>query len=201
MTAIELNIPHISAYCLTIEEKTVFGKWYKQKKLQPADEDIAADQFELLMKTLTKAGYHHYEISNFAKPNLESRHNSSYWQQSPYIGIGPGAHSYNGENRQYNISNNPLYIKSLQKNKIPATVEILTKEEKINEYILTCIRTSKGIDLVELKNRNGINLLDYHKITIEKLIFEKLLLLENSTLLLSSKGKFFADKITEDLMV
>lgn len=200
LMAIDLDVPHISAYCLTIEEKTIFGKWYKQKKLQPADEKIVVEQFNLLMQMLSAVGYQHYEISNFAKQEYKSQHNSSYWDQSPYIGLGPGAHSYDGINRQYNVSNNSLYVKNIQNNKIPATIEILTTEQKINEFILTQMRTFTGINLFELKAKYGLDLLIHHEKQVKKLKEQKLILVNTRTLKLSKKGKLFTDKITEGLM-
>lgn len=198
--AIELNTPHISAYCLTIEEDTVFGKWHKQKKLNIADEALTADQFELLMEKLPASGFEHYEISNFAKQGFESQHNSSYWKQKPYLGIGPGAHSYREGQRQYNVTSNPGYIKGIKQNKIPASVELLTAEQKINEFILTQIRTSSGISVLEMKEKYNLDLIKNKENQINSLIGQSLMYLNNDALVLTNKGKLFADKITSDLM-
>lgn len=153
--AIGLQPNHISSYSLTIEEKTVFGKWSSKGTLNAVSDDIAAVQFETLMTILEKEGFDHYEISNFARPGFQSQHNSSYWRQQKYLGIGPSAHSYNGESRQFNISNNTAYQKAIQTGKIPFEREVLTVEDRINEYLLTGLRTSWGCDLE--KNQGGIS--------------------------------------------
>ncbi len=145
--AIALSPEHISSYSLTIEEKTVFGNWFKKGKLKIESDEAAASQMEILMDLLGRAGYEHYEISNFCRPNFYSRHNSSYWKQKKYLGIGPSAHSYNGSSRQYNIRNNSLYIQSLEQGKIPFEMETLSRANLINEYLLTTLRTSWGCDL------------------------------------------------------
>lgn len=192
---------HISSYGLTIEAGTVFGNWRKRGKFRPMDEENSAQQFEMLMATLLHSGYEHYEISNFCKPGLYSRHNSSYWMQTRYLGIGPSAHSYNGDSRQFNIRNNALYIRSIKEGIIPFDREILTRENKINEYILTTLRTKWGCDLDFLKRRLNDDLLSRCRGYLTQLQQNGHLTIENGTLLLSSKGKLLADKIAEDLMV
>ena len=122
---LELYPEHISAYCLTIEDKTAFGKWQKTGKLHPVDESFAADQFEMLMETLEKGGFDQYEISNFTRDGHYSKHNTSYWQQKKYLGIGPSAHSFNGNWRQYNVSNNARYIKAIKEGVVPFEKEEL----------------------------------------------------------------------------
>ena len=122
--AIELNPDHISAYSLTIEEKTVFGKWAGKNKITPVDNDVSAQELLLLMDELEQAGYLHYEVSNFSKGGYMSKHNSSYWKAAKYLGIGPSAHSYNGISRQFNVSNNHLYVNSIEIGQIPATIEV-----------------------------------------------------------------------------
>ncbi|HEY5823663.1 MAG TPA: radical SAM family heme chaperone HemW, partial [Cyclobacteriaceae bacterium] len=149
--AIQLEPEHLSSYTLTIEEKTAFGKWAKTGKLKGVDEKFAAEEFEILMDELEKAGFEHYEISNFCLPGFQSKHNSNYWKQEKYLGIGPSAHSYDGDSRQFNVSNNALYQKSLNEGKVPFEVEVLSRENKINEYIFTTLRTSWGCQLDYLK--------------------------------------------------
>ena len=197
--ALELNPEHISCYSLTIEEKTVFGKWAANGKLKPVEDDIAAMHLELLMGKLEAHGYEHYEISNFAKPGFHSRHNSSYWNGDYYLGVGPSAHSYNGNTRQFNISNNHHYIKAIQQGQIPFELEILSREDKINEYLLISLRTSKGANLSKLKSEYGFNLIEEASTYINNLISKDLALLENDTLCLTKKGKLLADKIASDL--
>ena len=140
--AIKLDTEHISAYSLTIEERTVFGRWAAQKKISVPDNDASAADMILLIDALEIAGYQHYEVSNFSKPGYLSRHNSSYWKDEKYLGIGPSAHSYNGTMRQFNISNNYHYVKAIQSGRVPATPEILNRADQINDWILTTIRTS-----------------------------------------------------------
>jgi oxygen-independent coproporphyrinogen III oxidase len=199
--AIELNIPHISAYCLTIEEKTAFGQWQKTGKLAPIDDHFAAEQFEMLVSVLESAGYEQYEISNFAKPGRYSKHNTAYWQQKPYLGIGPSAHSYNSLSRQYNIANNAAYIKALGESKIPTTVEVLEANQAFNEYLLTTLRTMWGTSLELAGTKFGVDLLKEKEKELSLLHKEELLFTTDSTLYLTKKGKLFADEITSQLML
>jgi oxygen-independent coproporphyrinogen-3 oxidase len=192
---------HFSGYSLTIEPKTVFGNWAKKEKLVPVEEAANAEQFELLSTRLSKEGYEHYEISNFCKPGLYSRHNSSYWSQEEYLGIGPSAHSYNIQSRQSNINNNAQYIKSINHGKVPFEFELLSEEDKINEYVFTTLRTSYGCNLKKLKRDHAFNLIDLKSEYIDKLIANDLALLDNDVLQLTFKGKLVADQIALDLMV
>lgn len=192
---------HISSYGLTIEERTVFGNWSKRGKLHPMDEENSAQQFEILTDMLLQAGYVHYEISNFCKPGFHSRHNSNYWKQSRYLGIGPSAHSYNGDSRQFNIRNNASYVRSIIKGIVPFEREVLTRENKINEYILTTLRTEWGCDLSFLKQHLGDDLLHRCGDNLSLLQKNGLIMIGNGILLLSRKGKLLADKVAEDLMV
>ncbi len=148
---IRLNPNHVSAYTLTIEEKTVFGNWYKKGRLVPATEEDEAAAFLLVSEQLTTAGYEHYEVSNYAHHGFKSRHNSHYWKRVPYLGIGPGAHSFDGVSRQANIANNYRYMEQISQNVVPATPETLTREDHINECIMTGLRTEEGVDLDFLK--------------------------------------------------
>ncbi len=199
--AVELQPQHISAYALTIEEKTTFGKWLSRGKIKPVDESFAAEHLETLMKELDKAGYNHYEISNFAKPGFESRHNSNYWRAEKYLGIGPSAHSYNTLSRQHNILNNLQYIRSLREKIIPFEIEILKREDHINEYILTTLRTDLGCNVEKLRNDFDYDVLKLHGGYLEELKKHKLITLENKTLKLSQAGKLMADKISSDLFL
>ena len=199
--ALELKPEHISCYSLTIEEKTVFGKWAASGKLNPVEDDIAAQHLELLMSKLEVSGYEHYEISNFAKPGFRSKHNSSYWNGEYYLGVGPSAHSHNGSTRQFNISNNHHYIKAIQQQQIPFEREELSREDKINEYLLISLRTSKGVNLSKLKFEYGFDLLEEAATYIDNLVTKDLALLENDTLSLTKKGKLLADKIASDLFI
>ncbi|HNG96309.1 MAG TPA: radical SAM family heme chaperone HemW, partial [Acidobacteriota bacterium] len=198
---ISFSPEHISAYSLTIEERTVFGNWKKKGKLIPAQEEMAALQFERLMDLMSASGYEHYEISNFSKPGFESKHNSSYWSGVPYVGIGPSAHSFDGNTRQSNISNNAQYERSIRQGIIPAEREILTRSNQINEYLLTALRTSRGCDFDIILQRWDEPLLATRQAYIARLIDQQYALLEGSVLRLTRSGKLLADQLIEDLMV
>lgn len=200
-TALKFNPEHISAYALTIEKQTVFGNWYVKNKLTPVDDTVSASQFELLMAMLTANGYEHYEISNFSKSGIFSRHNSSYWKQEPYLGVGPGAHSYNKQSRQFNIQNNSAYLKSIDEGIVPFEREVLSLENKINEYVFTTLRTKWGCNTEKLLMEHGYNLLHEKQKHIGKLIENNLIYLDNNILTLTSRGKLLADQISLDLMV
>jgi oxygen-independent coproporphyrinogen III oxidase len=199
--AIALNPEHISCYSLTIEEKTAFGRWAAAGKLKLVPDDDAASQLEVLIGQLERTGYEHYEISNFSKPGYYSRHNSGYWKQQKYLGIGPSAHSYNGDIRAFTVSNNPLYLRAISSGNVPAETEVLTRENKINEFILTTLRTLWGTNLSSLKKEYQYDLLEQNHAYIKDLIDQGLAILENDTLFLTQKGKFLADKIASELFV
>lgn len=199
--AIRLQPEHVSCYTLTIEAKTVFGKWAKSGKLKSVDEEFSAQEFELLMSEMHQADYQHYEISNFCKPGFASKHNSSYWQQEKYLGIGPSAHSYNGQTRQFNVSNNAQYIKSINEGKVPFELEILTRENKINEYLFTSLRTSWGCNLDYVSNAWGHDIKTVNAEYLKELEARHLVIIEDTILKLTHQGKFVADKIASDLFI
>lgn len=189
--AISLNIPHLSCYALTVEPKTPLDKMIKQHKSENINPDKQSEQFLLLMQWLEEAGYEHYEISNFAKPGWRSLHNSSYWQPKKYLGLGPSAHSYNGAERQWNVSNNNTYIETIKKGIIPFEKEELTDTQKLNEYIMTSLRTMEGLN----PEIAGKEVLEKSK----KFIESGLMKLENNSLILTKEGKLLADGIASDL--
>ncbi len=198
-TAIALNIPHLSCYALTVEPKTPLHKMIREHASEDVNPDKQSEQFLLLMQWLEEAGYEHYEISNFAKPGQRSRHNSSYWQQKKYLGIGPSAHSFNGSSRQWNVSNNNNYIESINKDLIPvAEKEILTASQKLNEYIMTALRTIEGIDLEFLSSQFGIEKTGLMN-KAKKFIDAGLVQPVNTSLLLTREGKLLADGIAAGL--
>jgi len=194
-TALALDIPHLSCYALTVEPKTTLEKLIKLKKTENINPDNQSEQFSFLMHWLGKSGFEHYEISNFAKPGWRSRHNSAYWQGEKYIGFGPSAHSYDKKNRQWNISNNNIYIESLQKGILPFEIEELTDTQKLNEYIMTSIRTSEGLMLNNIIGTSASQLLVLSK----KYINSGLMKFENNSLILTNEGKLLADGIAADL--
>ena len=199
--AIALQPDHLSCYSLTIEPKTVFGKWSASGKLKPADDETAAHHLEILMDELERAGFEHYEISNFSKPGFQSKHNSSYWKQEKYLGLGPSAHSYNGSSRQFNVRNNNLYIRSLKNDLIPFEKEDLSREDLINEFILTTLRTQWGTNLKKLKQDFGYDLWNKNTDYLSKILKGELAILKDDVLMLTRKGKLLADKISSDLFV
>ena len=147
--ALNSGVSHISAYCLTIEPNTVFGNWLQKNKIKAIDDEFSAEQFEILCEELTKHGFTQYEISNFCENDQYSRHNSSYWKGHKYLGIGPSAHSFDGQRRQFNVVHNQKYIKSIQEGIIPCTAEKLSQAQVANEYLLArpVSKAAKRIDL------------------------------------------------------
>ncbi len=198
-TAMQLHPQHISSYCLTIEEKTVFGQWLKKGRFREAEEDFAAEQFEILLHTLQAHGYEQYEISNFSLPGYHSRHNSNYWKKEKYLGIGPSAHSYDQVSRQYNVAHNVRYLKALAENRLAYEKEWLQPQDQINEYILTGLRTKWGCDLMKIKTELQYDLYAHNAPYIEDLIARGLATLQDQHLILTPQGKLLADRIASDL--
>jgi oxygen-independent coproporphyrinogen-3 oxidase len=201
VTAITLAPDHISAYTLTIEPRTYFGHLVAKGSLAETDEETAAAQMERLIDQLAEAGFEQYEVSNFAKPGFESRHNRSYWDHQHYLGVGPGAHSYNGLARQWNVRNNPLYIKAISEDRVPFEAETLARADHINEYLLTSLRTTRGCDLERLRTDFAFDLTADRMPYLERLRSLGLATLHESTLQLTRKGRLLADKIAADLFV
>lgn len=193
--AISLNIPHLSCYALTVEPKTPLDKLIRQHKSEDINPDKQSEQFLLLMQWLGEAGYEHYEISNFAKPGFRSRHNSSYWQGKKYLGLGPSAHSFDGNARWWNIANNNTYIDSINKGIIPFEKEELTATQKLNETIMISLRTVEGLDLSKVSEATSLEL----QAMSRKYIESGLVKLENNFLRLTREGKLLADGIAAGL--
>lgn len=196
-----LNVPHISAYCLTIEPQTAFGSWLKKKKIKPIEEEYAAQQFEILIKALADNGYEQYEISNFAREGRYSNHNSSYWKQHPYLGVGPSAHSYDGASREYNVSNNAKYLEALQKDIIPATIETLSPADQTNEYLLTGLRTKWGVELKKLETLSAGEFGVQAEDELKRMARKGWIREDSGILVLTEAGKLFADRIASDLFI
>ena len=196
-----LDVPHLSAYALTIEPDTAFGRWQHQGKLPLVDEALAAEQVEQLTQALQETGYEHYEISNFARPGHYARHNTAYWQRKPYLGIGPSAHSYNGHSRQYNIANNARYTAEISRGNLPAEVEQLTPADIVNEYLLTGLRTQWGCSLTELNALLGADFAQYQSSDLTALYKTGWLIRQNDLLVLTNAGKLFADRVAATLFV
>lgn len=194
-TAIVLDIPHLSCYALTVEPKTPLHKMIEQHKSENVNPDKQSEQFLLLMNWLEEAGYEHYEISNFAKPGWRSRHNSSYWQGKNYLGLGPSAHSFNGISRQWNVANNQQYIDSINNGVVPLEKEELTETQRLNEYIMTAMRTMEGLKLDLIPETKRQKLVTASK----KYLDSNLMVMENNSLVLTKEGKLLADGIAAEL--
>ncbi len=195
--AVALRPQHIASYCLTIEEKTVFGRWQQQGKLRTMGDVFAAEQFELLLATLTAADYDPYEVSNFCRPGYYAKHNTSYWQNQNYLGVGPSAHSYDGVSRQYNVANNVKYLRAIADGLIPFEREVLSRHDQINERIMTGLRTKWGCDLAGLKNQLHYDLYETHRAYINQLVKEGKAVVQEDHLILTSSGRLVADGIAE----
>ena len=199
--ALSFGIPHISSYALTVEPKTALDKFIKKGIIKQPDDEVAQEQFHILVETLQENGFVHYELSNFGKENYFSKNNSAYWLGKNYIGIGPSAHSYDGVNRGWNVSNNSLYIKSIQENKVPIETEKLTITDRYNEYIMTGLRTIWGVSLERIEKDFGKIYLDYLNKEAKRFIEDELLIIENNVLRATKKGKFLCDGIASDLFL
>ncbi len=199
--ALDLGLPHFSCYALTVEPKTALKKFIDKGIMKPVDDDAARLHFEILTRTLIDAGYIHYEFSNFGKPGYFSRNNTAYWMGKPYLGIGPSAHSFNGNKRNWNVSNNTLYIKSLEKGEIPSQEEELNITDRYNEYVMTRLRTMWGISLTEVKELFGKQYYNYLLEQAQPLLSGQLLKLEKDHFHVTKKGKFLSDGIAADLFL
>lgn len=200
-TALSFGIPHISSYALTVEPKTALHSFIQKGIIPPPEDEVAQEHFEILVEKLEEAGFIHYELSNFGKENNFSKNNSSYWLGKKYIGIGPSAHSYDGEKRGWNVSNNSLYIKSIQEGKLPIETETLSKTDQYNEYVMTGLRTIWGISLDRIQTEFGETYLDYLNQQAAKYIEDHLLYLDENILRTTRKGKFLSDGIASDLFL
>ncbi|SLJ90633.1 oxygen-independent coproporphyrinogen-3 oxidase [Salegentibacter salarius] len=197
--SLELGVPHISSYALTVEPNTALQKFIERGKIKPVDDEAAKLHFEILVETLTNNGFEHYEFSNFGKPGYFSENNTAYWLGKSYLGIGPAAHSYDGNSRKWNISNNPLYIKALENNKIPQETEDLSLSDKYNEYVMTRLRTKFGVELAEISGKFGEDYKNHFLELAKPLQKEDLLQEKNGIIHITSKGKFLSDGIAADL--
>ncbi|MCK5402120.1 MAG: radical SAM family heme chaperone HemW [Flavobacteriaceae bacterium] len=205
--AFSLGVNHISSYALTVEPRTALASFIKRGTYLPVDDDLALQHFNHLVAETKKQGFIHYEISNFGKPNYFSKHNTSYWQGKPYLGIGPSAHSFNGKQRSWNISNNTRYIKSILNNKLPNEIETLSKKDQFNEYIMTGLRTIWGISLEKIETDFGLKYKSHLLASAKKFVDQGLLIEDchaersRSILKTTQKGQFLVDGIASDLFM
>jgi oxygen-independent coproporphyrinogen-3 oxidase len=197
---ISLGIPHVSSYCLTVEDRTALAHQIKKRKTLAPDAELASDQFEMLMQTLEGTGYDHYEISNFAKEGFIAVHNTNYWKGIPYLGFGPSAHSYINENRSWNIAHNQKYIESIEKGMIPETIEMLTPDMKFNEYIMTGLRTKWGVDKAKVAEMGSLYS-SHLKKNIQRNLQHALIIETDNEIKLTRAGKYFADRIAMELFI
>lgn len=200
-TALSFNIPHISSYALTVEPRTALKKLIETGKINEPTDEVAQEHFQILVDKLFESGFIHYELSNFGKENYFSKNNSAYWLGKKYIGIGPSAHSFDGISRSWNIPNNSLYLKAIAENKLPSETEILSKNDRYNEYVMTGLRTIWGISLDKIENEFGTDFLEYLLKQSEKFIADELLYFDEKILKATQKGKFLCDGIASDLFL
>ncbi|MCF7568312.1 radical SAM family heme chaperone HemW [Sabulilitoribacter arenilitoris] len=219
--AFDFGVNHISSYALTVEPKTALDSFIKKGTYPPIDEDLALEHFNHLIAETEKKGFIQYEISNFGKPNYFSKHNTSYWKGKPYLGIGPSAHSFNNNQRSWNVSNNTKYIKSIQQNELPSTVETLSKKDRFNEYVMTGLRTIWGVSLNKIKEDFGVEYKEHLLTASKEFIHQQLLVIANEMkqshslekitlsqaprndeiLKATQKGKFLIDGISSSLFL
>jgi oxygen-independent coproporphyrinogen-3 oxidase len=199
--ALRLDPGHLSAYSLTIEPQTTFSNWTKKGKFSPAEDEFVAQQYEWLQEQADKAGYIQYEISNFSRPNQAAVHNSNYWKRRPYLGIGPSAHSFDGQSRGFNPSSNPSYTKALTKGTAPFVIENLSNSERLNEEILTGLRTCWGVDTESLAERYRLDIFEVKKSALTKLTALGMIHTLGKTLTLTRKGQLLADSIASEIFI
>ncbi|MEY2692808.1 MAG: hypothetical protein RIT03_1198 [Bacteroidota bacterium] len=200
-TALSFGIPHISCYALTVEPKTALHQFIQNKQIAPLDDTLAEEHFKLLLEQLEAHGFVHYELSNFGKPNYFSRNNSSYWLGKKYLGLGPSAHSFDGDSRSWNVSNNSTYIKSIQNQKLPSETEILSITDRYNEYIMTGLRTIWGVSLARVETEFGASYLQYLEKHMADFLQRGLLKIEDGVLTTTAQGKFLGDGIAAELFL
>lgn len=199
--AMGLGIQHVSAYQLTIEKGTLLYRQIQQGKVEPASDIISTSMYFMLVNTLKEQGFEHYEISNFALPSYQSKHNSAYWEGKHYLGIGPSAHSFNGISRQWNIANHRLYMKGIETNHPSFEIEWLSDKDQFNEYIMTSLRTARGIEFETMINRFGMGAKQELLRKAEKYAHSGLIAITQTHLQLTTKGFWLSDGIMVDLMI
>lgn len=199
--AIQLDVPHLSCYALTVEPKTALKKFIEKGIIPPVKDELSQSHHELLVQVTEQAGYVNYEFSNFGKPGFESQNNMAYWMGKPYLGIGPSAHSYNGNERSWNVANNHKYIQEIEKGILPQEKESLTLKDKYNEYVMTRLRTQHGIQLEEVRDVFGTDYQEYLMKQAQTHLMENRLLVDGDRLHVTKEGKFLSDGIASDLFM
>lgn len=199
--AVNFEIPHISSYSMTVEPKTALASFINKGQQKSMDDAQSARQFQYLIEELSTNGFEHYEISNFAKPGQYSKHNTNYWRGVHYLGVGPSAHSFNGESRQWNLANNAKYLSALERNEIPFDLETLTLENRYNEYLMTSLRTQWGVDLNKIERDYGAEQKNNLLAVADEYLDKNWLTLTANKLVLTQTGKLYADLIASELFI
>ena len=199
--AFDLKLNHLSCYALTVEPKTPLAHFIKTAQHPPLKDAVAAQHFQTLVNATAKAGFTHYEVCSFGKPGYFSKHNSSYWLGKPYLGVGPSAHSFDGKKRSWNVSNNKQYINTIAKNELPLTSELLTPENRFNEYIMTGLRTIWGVSLKRIEEEFGLGVQISLLNNAHGYLASKTLKIEDAHLKMTPKGQFLSDGIASDLFI
>lgn len=199
--AFGFGIKHLSCYAMTVEPQTALEHFIKKGSHPPMDDELAANHFKVIIEETSKQGFIHYETCSFGKPDYFSKHNTSYWLGKTYLGVGPSAHSYNGKKRSWNISNNSKYIKSIEASILPSESEILSIENKFNEYIMTGLRTMWGVSLQIIETEYGPKIKDQLLENATKLLKSDFLVIEDQHLKVTTTGKFLSDGIASELFL
>ena len=200
--ALSFNIPHLSTYALTVESKTVLAHHVKNNEIKLLNDEGVKSQYDWMIRRLEDAGYENYEFSNFSKPGFNSVNNSNYWSGKPYLGIGPSAHSFDGNRkRSWNVSNNVKYLKSIQQGNLPSSFEELSAHEAFNEYLMTALRTSRGVSLQKINETFGERFTSYLEKQVENHLISHRLFWDGDALKVSKTAKFLTDGIASDLFI
>jgi oxygen-independent coproporphyrinogen III oxidase len=198
-TIFDYKIPHISCYALTVEPKTPLDKQIRLQKNLPVSDEHAAEQFEILMQAMSQNSYIHYEISNFSKKDMYSKHNANYWKGISYLGVGPSAHSFDGVSRQWNVANNHRYLKGIEIENLDFEKEVLTLHQRYNEYVMTALRTIWGVDIQHIQEKFSVEMRHFFEKKVAQFIDNELIMTQNGFYILTPKGKFLADGIASEL--
>ena len=199
--AFGFGIKHLSCYAMTVEPQTALEHFIKKGSHPPMDDELAANHFKVIIEETSKQGFIHYETCSFGKPDYFSKHNTSYWLGKTYLGVGPSAHSFNGKKRSWNISNNSKYIKSIEASILPSESEILSIENKFNEYIMTGLRTMWGVSLQIIETEYGPKIKDQLLENATKILKSDFLVIEDQHLKVTTTGKFLSDGIASELFL
>ena len=200
-TAFSFGVKHLSCYAMTVEPKTALEHFIEKGCHPPMDDELAAQHFKVLMEETSQQGLIHYETCSFGSPGYFSKHNTSYWLGKPYLGVGPSAHSFDGKKRSWNIANNSKYIKSIEASVLPSESEILSIENRFNEYVMTGLRTIWGLSLQKIETEYGIKIKNQLLENAKKLVASDFLVIEDQHLKITTIGKFLSDGIASELFL